>query len=149
SIGRSVAPGGFSSQSFVRSCWSFAAALRLSADAMALKRAFCSSLERLIEALESRAHGLHGCKHDLQPDLHGREPSGRDAGQILRTTGLEHVDRFGACGTQFVQRGTLRISWLHHLGDALDRPVGELRGGAAANFRRAALATVWPRRIAT
>src|SRR5215472_11487162 len=38
---------------------------------------------------------------------------------------------------------------LHDLGNALDRPVGELCGVIAANFRGAALGTVRPRRIAT
>jgi hypothetical protein len=38
----------------------------------------------------------------------------------------------------------LRSSGLHDLGNALDRPVGELCGVIAANFRGAALGTVRP-----
>src|SRR5262249_34153909 len=104
--------------------------------------------ERLVEALERRAHGLHGRKHDLQPALHGRNPSGRDAGQVLRATGLEHVDGLGACGAQFFERRTLRVGWLYDLGNALDRPVGQLRSVVAANFGGAAFATVHARRTA-
>src|SRR5262249_49949919 len=105
--------------------------------------------ERLVEALEGRTYGLHGRKHDLQPALHRGEPSGRDARQVLRATGIEHLDRFGARGSQFVERGTLRSSGLHDLGNALDRPVGESCGVIAATFRGAALGTIRPRRIAT
>src|SRR5262249_58273735 len=36
--------------------------------------------ERLVEALERRAYGLHGRKHNLQPALHRRKPPRRDAG---------------------------------------------------------------------
>src|SRR5262249_55649414 len=105
--------------------------------------------EGLIEALEGRAHGLHGRKHDLQTALHRRKPSSRDAGQVLRATGLEHLDGFGARGLQFVERRTLRGGGRHGFGTALDRPVGGWRGGVAAAFRGAALGTVRPCRIAT
>src|SRR5262245_22568680 len=89
--------------------------------------------ERLVDALERRTHGLHGREHDLQPALHCRKPSGRDAGQVLRTAGLEHVDGLRACGSQFVEHRALRISRLHDLGNAFDRPVGQLRSVVAAN----------------
>ena len=68
-------------------------------------------------------------------------------GQILRATGLEDVDGLGACGPQFVERRTLRISRLHHLGNAFDRPVRELLHLAAANFARAPGGAVCFRRI--
>src|SRR4029453_14828634 len=48
--------------------------------------------ERLVEALERRTYGLHSGKHDLQPALHRREPSGRDARQVLWAPGPAHVD---------------------------------------------------------
>src|SRR5262249_19814148 len=104
--------------------------------------------ERLVEALQRRPHGLHGRKHDLQPALHGRKPSGRDAREILRATGLEHIDGLGAGGPQFLERGALRIGWRYDLGNALDRPVGQLRGVVAANLGGAAFAAVRVRRTA-
>src|SRR6516225_6469071 len=54
--------------------------------------------ERSVEALKRWTHGLHGGKHHLQPALHRRKPSGRDARQILGAPGLEYLDGFGACG---------------------------------------------------
>src|SRR5262249_1767757 len=53
--------------------------------------------ERSVEALKRWTHGLHGGKHHLQPALHRRKPSGRDARQILWAPGLEYLDGFSAC----------------------------------------------------
>src|SRR5439155_771695 len=77
-----------------------------------------------------------------------RKASGRGAGQVSRATRLEYVDGFGARGAQFVERRTLRVGWLHHRGDALERPIRQLRGIIAANLRCASLAMVRPRGIA-
>src|SRR5262249_55950351 len=50
--------------------------------------------ERSVETLKRWTHGLHGGKHHLQPALHHRKPSGRDARQILWAPGLEYLDGF-------------------------------------------------------
>jgi len=102
----------------------------------------------LIKALERRAHGLHGCKHDLQPDLHRCKSAGRDAGQVFRAIGLEHSDGLGACDAQFVKRRALRIGRLNDLGNAFDRPVGQLRRVVTANLGCAPLGAVCSRRAA-
>src|SRR5439155_11684227 len=65
-----------------------------------------------------------------------------------RATWLEHVYGFGVRGAQYVERRTLRVGCLHHLGDALERPIRQLRGIIAANLRGASLVTVRPRSVA-
>src|SRR4029077_9882670 len=96
-------------------------------------------IERLIETIERRTHGLHRLQHDLQPAFHRRQPSGRRARQILRTPGLENVDRPGVRRAQFIECRTLRIGRLHNLGNAVDRPVRQIRGVVTANFGRTPL----------
>src|SRR5262249_58862732 len=103
--------------------------------------------EGLVEALQGRTHSPHGREHDLQPTLHRRNPPGRCAWQVIGATTFENVDGLLARRAQFIERRALRLSRLHDLGNALDGPVGELRGVIAANFRSAAaLHSAWSSR---
>ena len=77
-------------------------------------------------------HGLDRSKHGIEPGLHRREPPSWNARQVVWASAFEQVNGLSALGFEFVERRPLRVGRLHDLGDAIDRPLRELRSIIAA-----------------
>src|SRR5262249_56587241 len=105
-----------------------------------LKRAFCSSAQRVVEFRERGLDGLHRGKRGLESLLHRLDPAGGRQRLVGRAAGLKPFRCLDGRILQFIESRPLLGRGLYRLGDAIDRQGGDARRPRIAELGESATA---------